>query len=254
MKIKFLYKLIIILLAAASFTFSQSEEEKFQQGNNYYRQKEYDKAIEVYTDLINSGYEGSSLYYNLGNAYYRTGKLGYAILYYEKALKLSPGDEDIKHNLALANLKTIDKVESLPGFFLFEWWESLVNLFTTTGWTILTYIFYIILLAAIGSYFFIKNNYQQRLIVITGLVSLILLIFSTIILTIKLNRELNVQKGVVVANTVNVKLSPDSGSNDAFIIHEGIKVEFEDKIDNWVKIRLQDGKVGWIQENDAKII
>src|SRR5690606_3967693 len=97
-----------------------------------------DKAIEVYKDLINSGFEGTSLYYNLGNSYYRTGKIGLAILYYEKALKLSPGDEDIRHNLALANLKTIDKVESLPKFFLFEWWDSLLTLFTISGWTILT--------------------------------------------------------------------------------------------------------------------
>ncbi|RPI72281.1 MAG: tetratricopeptide repeat protein [Ignavibacteriales bacterium] len=244
----------ILLNFAASYSMAQNEEEIFLQGNEYYRLKEFGKAIEVYNGLVNSGFEGTSLYYNLGNSYYRTGKIGLAILYYEKALKLSPGDEDIRHNLALANLKTIDKVESLPKFFLFEWWDGLLALFTTSGWTIVTYIFYVILILSIGFYFFVRNSLQQKIVVITGLLGLAFLIISTTILTLRLNKELNIKNGVVVENVVNVKLSPDYGSDDAFIIHEGIKVRLEDKVDNWVKIRLEDGKVGWIPEDNAKII
>lgn len=245
---------VSLILLSASFSFAQNEEKLFQQGNEYFRQKQYDKAIESYHQLVNSGYEGTALYYNLGNAYYRVGKIGYAILYFEKALKLSPGDEDIKHNLTLANLKTIDRLESLPQFFLFEWWESLLALFTTSGWTVTVYIFYILFIFSIAFYFFIRNSLQQRVVLITGITSLILLLLSSTLLIIKLNKELNIKSGVVVENTVNVKLSPDTGSNDAFIIHEGIKVKLEDKVDNWIKIRLEDGKVGWIQNDDAKII
>jgi tetratricopeptide (TPR) repeat protein len=243
-----------LVLLSASFSFAQNEEKLFQQGNEFFRQKQYDKAIESYHQLVNSGYEGTALYYNLGNAYYREGKIGYAILYFEKALKLSPGDEDIKHNLTLANLKTIDRLESLPQFFLFEWWESLLALFTTSGWTVTVYIFYILFIFSIAFYFFSRNSLQQRVVLITGITSLILLLLGSTLLIIKLNKELNIKSGVVVENTVNVKLSPDNGSNDAFIIHEGIKVKLEDKVDNWIKIRLEDGKVGWIQNDDAKII
>jgi SH3-like domain-containing protein len=74
------------------------------------------------------------------------------------------------------------------------------------------------------------------------------------LLLVKLNKELNIKDGVVIENVISVKLSPDSESNDAFIIHEGIKVRFEDKVDDWVKIRLEDGKVGWIREEDARVI
>jgi len=245
---------ISVFIIGTSFSFAQNEAEIFQQGNEYFRQKQYNEAIESYRKLVNSGYEGTALFYNLGNAYYREGKIGYAILFYEKALKFSPGDEDIKHNLVLANLKTIDKLESLPQFFLFEWWEGLLALFTASGWIIVTYIFYIIVIFSIGFYFYKRNPFQQKVVLIAGLAGFILLILSSTFLIIKLNKELNVKNGVVIENTVNVKLSPDKGSNDAFIIHEGLKVRLEDEVDNWIKIRLEDGKVGWIQENDAKVI
>ncbi len=246
--------ILIIFFFNITFTFSQNEEQIFQQGNEYFVQKQFDKAIESYRQLINSGYEGTSLFYNLGNAYYRSGKIGYAILYYEKALRLSPGDEDIKHNLALANLKTIDKLESLPQFFLFDWWEGLLALFSTSGWTIISYIFYILFIFSVGFYFYAKNVLQQKIVLISGLTGLLFLIFSCSLLMIKLNRELNVKNGIVIENTVNVKLSPDPASNDAFIVHEGLKIRLEDEVDNWVKIRLEDGKVGWIQEDNAKVI
>lgn len=245
--------LTVILLSGVAFPFS-SVETTFQQGNEYYQQKKYEKAIETYEDLVKSGYEGASLYYNLGNAYYKTAKIGYAILYYEKALKLSPGDDDITHNLNLANLKIIDKVESLPEFLLFQWWEGLLSFFSTSGWTITAYIFYLVLIFSIGCYFFVMNPLRQKIILVTGIVALCLFLATTVLLTVKLNRELNVKKGIIVQNVVNVKLSPDSGSNDAFIVHEGLKVTVEDKVDNWIKVRLRDGKIGWVPKMDLKVI
>jgi SH3-like domain-containing protein len=88
----------------------------------------------------------------------------------------------------------------------------------------------------------------------TGVVALFLFVATAALLTVKLNREFNVKKGIIVENTVNVKISPDSGSNDAFIVHEGLKVALEDKVDNWIKVRLQDGKIGWVPDEDVKII
>jgi tetratricopeptide (TPR) repeat protein len=245
--------LTAVLLSGISVS-SASEETTFQKGNEYYQQKQYDKAIETYEKLVKSDYEGASLYYNLGNAYYRTGKVGYAILYYEKALKLSPSDDDIVHNLDLANLKIIDKVESFPEFFLFQWWEGLLSFLSSSGWTITAYIFYLVLIFSIGCYFFVMNPLRQKIILITGVVALFLFLVTAVLLTVKMNRELNAKNGIIVENTVNVKISPDSGSNDAFIVHEGLKVALEDKVDNWIKVRLQDGKIGWIPDQDVKII
>lgn len=250
----YFFFLIIALVLFSNITFGSEVDDLMKAGNSYYQQKQYEKAIDTYQKIINMGYEGVSLYYNLGDAYYRENKIGYAILYFEKAHRLAPGDNDVNHNLVIANTKTVDKINTMPQFFLFQWWESLLAFFNLTGWVYLAYIFYIILLAAIGFYFFAKRPRFQRYSFFAGLTSLVLLVITASLLIIKLNRELNIKSAIVVESSATVKLSPDPTSNDAFIIHEGLKVREEDQVDNWVKIRLQDGKEGWLPREDLRTI
>ena len=241
----FVFSFLIINVMSAS-----QIDDLMKQGNAAYQNGNYQNAISDYEKLVNDGYEGVSLYYNLGNAYYKDGKLGYSILYYEKALKLAPNDDDIQHNLAIANSKTIDKINTLPRFFIFQWWESLLSFFSVKGWTYFTYVLFILILAAVGVYFFIKNPLIQRYSFFGGLAILILFILSAVMLAINVNRQLNVKNGIIIAQAVSAKLSPDTKSNDAFVIHEGLKVKMEDKVDDWVKVRLKDGKIGWLPQSD----
>lgn len=229
-------------------------ESLVEQGNHYYQKQQYDNAIQSYSKVLAGGYESAGLYYNLGNAYFRKGNLGLAILNYERALKLSPGDEDIQHNLALANSRTIDRINTLPDFFIFQWWESFLALFTFTGWVYITYIFYILLLGVIVFYFFTRRPDHQRAAFFTGIAVLFLLAFSISISTIKYNREFNIKNGIVVQQSATAKLSPDSDSKDAFVIHEGLKVKVEDRVDEYYRIRLKDGKIGWLPQSDLSII
>lgn len=229
-------------------------EESMAQGNKYYQDKQYDKAIDTYQEIISAGFEGTSLYYNLGDAYYREGKLGLAILYYEKALRLSPGNGDVIYNLKIANARTVDKIDALPKFFLFQWWESLLAVLSVTGWAYAAYGFYLLLLLSTGMYFFAKRPGIQRSAVYSGFVTVLFLIVTVSLLTVKLNRDINVKSAIVVEPTATVKLSPDPTSNDAFIIHEGLKVRELNSVGDWVDIRLQDGKEGWIQRSDIATI
>lgn len=240
----------LFLFTITVHAFAISVDDKMQQAGEYYRNGEFDNAIKIYEELRNEGYDGTSLYFNLANSYYRIGKLGYAILNYERALKLSPADEDVKHNLAFANLSTVDRIQPLPTFFLFEWWESILTSLTVNGWTYLAYLFFILLIIFIVIYFFARTIFQQKLILFSGLGMLVVFLILISLLIVKMNREENIIEVVVIAQSITVKSSPDIKSTDAFVIHEGIKVSLEDKLDNWVKIRLADGKVGWI-ENDA---
>jgi tetratricopeptide (TPR) repeat protein len=220
-----------------------------EKGNTLYREGEYEKAIGEYNKLIDEGYLGTPLFYNLGNSYYRIGKIGLAILYYERALKLSPSDEDIKHNLNFARLSTVDRIQPLPTFFLFEWWEGILNSFTENGWAYIVFILYLFVLFLAGSYFFARSIQQQKLVLLSGVAALLVLAISISLLVVKINREATVKSGVILEQFVTVKSSPDPQSTDAFVIHEGLKVNLEDKLDEWVKIRLADGKVGWIENN-----
>lgn len=253
-KVNFISYLAILLFIVSTCSFASEQEDLMKQGNQFYQDKQYENAVSAYQKIINLGFESTSLYYNLGNAYYRDGKIGLAILYYEKALRLSPGDDDVIHNLTIANTKTVDKIDTLPKFFLFQWWESLLALFTLKGWTNLVYLFYILLLGSIGLYFFAKKSSMQRYSFFTGLASALFLIVTSVFLIINLNRELNIKNAIVIEPTATVKLSPDPSSNDAFIVHEGLKVMELDRVENWIKIRLQDGKEGWIQQNEIGTI
>ena len=249
-------KLFILVLISSTFFIiccsvvaASQPEDMMQMGNSYYREGAYDKAIEEYKKLVDEGFVGTSLFYNLGNANYRTGKIGYAILYYEKALELSPSDEDVKHNLEFAQLSTVDRIQPLPRFFLFDWWEALLGLFSINGWAYVVFVLYLLVILFSGAYSYSKTIKQQKLFFFLGIAGVFLLAFSISLLVIKINREATLKRLVIVEQAVTVKFSPDPQSTDAFVIHEGLKVNLEDQLDTWVKIRLADGKVGWIERN-----
>lgn len=246
--------LLVLLFSISDLSFALNVDQQMPQAGEYYRNGEFDNAIKTYEELKSNGYEGTSLYFNLANSYYRIGQLGYAVLNYERALKLSPSDEDVKHNLAFANLSTVDRIQPLPTFFLFEWWESILTSLTVNGWTYLVYIFFILLIILIVIYFFAKTTFQEKLILFSGLGMLAIFLMLISLLIVKINREENVIEGVIIEQSITVKTSPDIKSTDAFVIHEGLKVNLEDKLDNWVKIRLADGKVGWIDNNAVEKI
>jgi tetratricopeptide (TPR) repeat protein len=228
---------------------AQSPEELMNQGNKQYQNSNYQEAIETYRQIVSQGYESTALYYNLGNAYFKQNELGLAILYYEKALELSPGDEDILHNLEIANARTVDEIEQVPQLFIFEWWDSLLAALTVSGWTLVVTIFYVVLLSLIGLYLLTKSFILKKNAFIGAAVVLVLLIFSATVMAAKIHKVNSEDYGVLIEDTVTAKVSPDSKSSDAFVIHEGIKFEIEDNLDEWRKIRLADGKVGWIPQN-----
>jgi len=251
---KYIINIIFLLFIIISAISRADSNSIMQTANEYYKNNRYQLAIEEYNKLLLDGFEGTSLYYNLGNAHYRLGKVGYAILYFEKALKLSPNDEDVKHNLALAKLNLQDKVDTLPPFFIFNLWEGLLASFSVTGWTIIVYIVFILLLIVSVAYFFSRNVSEQRISFFSGAGLAIALVFAIILLVVKMNKEYNVKDGIIVETAVVVKSSPDFSSKDSFQIHEGLKVRVEDHVDDWVKIRLNDGKIGWINEKSIGII
>ncbi|TSC92747.1 MAG: hypothetical protein Athens101428_800 [Candidatus Berkelbacteria bacterium Athens1014_28] len=246
--------IFLLLVAFASVGFSQPFQKELVRANQLYKSGNYQEAITVYETVIQQGYHGTSLYYNLGNAYYRSGQFGMAILCFEKASQITPGDEDVQHNLAISNSKIVDKVDVVPKFFLFSWWEALENLFHPHGWKVFMFVVYLLFIFTVGIFFTAKKASVKKYSFFGGVSILFVFLLSVVIFQTKQHQLENYKYGIVLEQVVNVKSSPDAKSSDAFILHEGIKVKVEDKLEGWNKIRLSDGKIGWLESSTIGII
>lgn len=246
--------ILLLLTLASSIMFAQSVEMLFEQGNSNYQNEEWESAIDSYSRILNQGYESEALYFNLGNAYFKIGNLGEAILNYERALKLEPGDEDIQFNLKLANARTVDNIKEVPKLFLLEWWDIIVTAFSVSGWALIVLLIYLALLIFIGTFFMSGSISLQRLGIYGGILSVVFLILFASVFIASYEREASSDYGVIITSIVNVKASPTEESSDAFVVHEGLKFEIQDQVNKWTKIKLADGKIGWLpQETFEKI-
>jgi len=246
--------LLLALFIFPQYSFGSDESHLFQKGNEYYKLKQYEKAIDAYKEILDRGFESPEIYLNIGNAYFRLGKIGYSVLYFERGRRLDPGDGDLNHNLAFANSRTTDKIETLPGIFLFQWWESIISVFSITGWTVVFYILFLLLLTSLGLFFLARDAAVNRISFFSGIVLVVFLLLNTAVLISRVNTENSEKYAVIMPPSVIVKSSPDKESVDSFIIHEGLKVSIEDKVENWYRLRLEDGKSGWVQKDAFEFI
>ncbi len=244
------------LLLAAMISvplFAQTPEQLYDEANQAYRLGKFADAIQKYEKALDGAVSGEALY-NLGNAYYKSGNIGKAILNYERAKKLLANDEDVYHNLQLANLMITDRIEPVPGLFIWEWWEAIKLTFTLTGITWLAYMFFVLVIGTVLIAMLAPSYVLRRASLFAGIVCFVLLIVSVTVFVAKLDTLEAKDSAVVIANITTVKNSPDMNSTDAFVLHSGIKVSILDRVNTWLKIRLADGKVGWLDQTAAEII
>ncbi|MBZ0184563.1 MAG: tetratricopeptide repeat protein [Melioribacteraceae bacterium] len=242
-------KFTLIFLIIVSLINAQSNEEIISEANNAYQNQNYKEAVTLYKSLVDNGFAGAELFYNLGNSYFKTDQIGYAILYYEKALKYNPGDEDVIHNLKIANSRTIDKIKEVPQLFIIEWINYYLALFSVSTWSVILYLFYLSLIISIGFFFLSRKIRLKRVSLYSALISFVFMVIFSISLFVKVNQETTSNYAVLVSQSVTAKNSPDQQSNDAFVINEGTKFLIEDSLNDWGRIKLADGKVGWIPKS-----
>lgn len=240
--------LVIAALLFAMLGQAQTEscDQWFADGNAAYNEGNFEQALEMYDNILASGVESATLYYNLGNTYYKTKEYAKAILYYEKALKLDPSNEDIKTNLEIANLAVVDKINPIPQSFIAKWWNSLKSLFSADGWAWLSVAAFALLLLCLFAFLMSRRQGLRKAGFFMGLIALLVLAFS-VIFAVEKTRDLKYQDEAIVMNpTVTVKSSPSPTSIDLFVLHEGTKVRVMDEANGWNKIKLADGSVGWL--------
>lgn len=245
---------IILLFSIACGADAQEVSVRFEEANTLYRNGDYQKAVTGYEDILKNGFENAAVYYNLGNTYFKLQNIPAAILNYERARRLSPHDEDIVHNLRLANLRVVDKIEPLPQLFLQEWWDALISMFSSDGWARAGIVALWIAVVA-GAVFIIgRSNLLQGASLALTFGAFLVYVFSFVGMMHQRHYESNEQQAIVFSPTVSVKSAPDTQSMDLFVLHEGVKVELLDSVGDWRKIRLADGKIGWLQEGNIGVI
>ena len=245
---------LFFLLVLVQKSLAEEALVQFEEANQFYRAGDYQKAASAYEQILKNGYESASLYYNLGNAYFKTYNLPSAILYYERALRLSPHDEDVAYNLRLANLRVVDKIEPIPRLFFIEWWRSFVNIFSSGGWVVLGIVGLWCVVFSGAAFMIVHSIVLQRLTLFFAFIFVLVCLFSVIGTYQRIQQEEDTRNAIVFASSVSVKSAPDRQSTDLFVIHDGVKVELLDAIGDWKKIRLADGKVGWMPAESLQII
>lgn len=233
------------------FGYAQHEE-AFQRGNSLYNQEKYQEAINAYKSILDTDHESTSLYYNLANAHYKLSNIGPSIYYYEKALKLTPNDEDAKNNLAFAQKTTIDAIDVIPEGFISATLKKFTNIFSYENWAWFSIFCIILFVVLFIVYQSTQSSIKKRLFFASSWMFLIIGIFGIFFAFKQYDTIEKNQFAIVFAQETTIKSEPNLRSEQAFELHEGTKVKVIETVNDWKKIKLTDGKIGWIPKADIK--
>ena len=248
-------KKIISIICAAILSISlMGQQELISSGDSAYKQELYTEAITQYETVLEQGYESAELYYNLGNAYFNINNLPAAILNYERARVLAPGDADIQFNLKIANSMITDKIEAVPEIFYVRWWKSLRNSINLHSWTITSITVFALLLLCAGLFFLARNMFLRKIAFWTGVVFVLLSLAVFSMTYTKYDMQSKHLEAIVFDPTITIKSSPNQLGKDLFVIHEGTKVYIIEEINDWCNIVIANGSDGWLPSSSIKRI
>ena len=252
---KVLKKILFVFVAVFALTaHGQDFNEAIKKADSAYNQGLYDSAIVLYNGVITAGMESPEIYYNLGNAHFKNSNLPKAILYFEKAKKIAPNDDDIQYNLNIANSMIVDKIERVPEMFYKHWWKYFYNMFNADTWTVLSLLIWTIFIIVLGFFILGKSRRSKKISFYLAALFLFASIASFGLASQKYYYTKENKEAIIFTPTITVKSSPTKGSVDLFVVHEGTKIKIVDKVDNWFKIRIQNGSVGWVPMEAMEMI
>ena len=244
--------IVLILLFAFNSILAQNNQELFESANAMYKNGQYQEAVKAYEDIIAGNEISSELFYNLGNSYYKLNKVAPAIFNYEKALQLDPSNEDANNNLIYAKRLTIDRIEELPKSVFQRFSSSYLQKMHYNNWGALTIVFAFLAVGLFLLFYFSLSPFKKRLLFTLSMLSVLFLITSFSIAFHLYRKEKNTKEAIVFSEQVSVQTEPTNNANEAFVIHEGTKVFVLDAVDDWNKIKLADGKIGWLKNASIK--
>lgn len=237
---------LLISLCSVAFSQDQGMDAKWEQANTFYINGDYAGAVKAYEGIDADGYVGAKLFYNLGNAYFKAGNLGKAILNYNKAQKLAPYDRDVEYNLGVANSYIKDRIEPVPEFFVNRWIANWRASLDSNTWGVLSLILFALTLAYVLLFLLSERKRLRKTGFFAAIVTVVLFGIATTFAAIERRNMRDASQAVVLVQAAAVKSAPEQNGSDLFIIHEGTKVDVFTSYGDWAEIMIADGNKGWI--------
>lgn len=246
---KYILSITIIAISLTSWAQTGAIQDSLAQANAHYTAGNYEKAVKSYEGILASGLESKELYYNLGNALFKSNNITFAILNYERALKLAPQDEDILYNLEMAKTQVVDNIPIIPEPGFLHWWSNIITYRTADYWAVRSVIAFLIFLTFFGIFLFTRSNRIKKFAFWFALAFFVYSAFTFSFASSQKSKLTGHDSGVITERSVRVKGSPSESGTELFIIHEGLSVQITDELGEWIEIRIADGNKGWVKES-----
>lgn len=222
-------------------------DQLWDKANTAYINGDFHAAADVYEQILARGYSSMKLYYNLANAYFKEGRLGKSILFYKRALRLAPGNDDIRYNLHVAEIRTKDNIEDIPEFFMAVWLRDMRHLMSCTAWSMVSLGALASMLALFLLYLLAQRLSLRKAGFYGTLAATTLFALTTWFAVGERHEMLDDAHAVVMAASTSVKSSPDKSATDLFVLHEGTTVQITNRLEGWCEVVIADGKKGWLE-------
>lgn len=250
MKLRYLF--IIVLFWGFSSVWGNNKE-VFEQANEAYKNEKYVEAQDLYLQIIENGQVSWALFYNLGNTFYRLNDMPKAILYYEKARKLNPSETDILENLKIAKNNIEDKSSTFSDSDILSFFNKIIYAAHSNTWAILSLVsLFAMAFLIIGTYLLNKVSIKRAFLLFALAflaLSIIMYAFSQI-----QKSEFTKSEAIIMESSVTITSEPKENATNLFILHAGSKVEIIETNQDWVKIKYDNDKSGWMHSNQLEII
>lgn len=250
-----MFRKLILFFSLFIVLFCNAQNEKlFDQATTAYNAGEYEKAIGFYQNILENGEHSASVYYNLGNAYYKLNEIAESIYFYEKALLLSPNDEEIKTNLSYAQNMTLDAIDTIPETGITKIFRNITGKLTFDQWAYMAVAAMFVFVLLYIAFYNFNYSKRKRWAFIGSLIALFICIIALLFAYIQ-QKDFNAnQPAIIFAEESIIKAEPNETSQQVFVLHAGTKVNVLDALDDWNKISLTDGKTGWILKKELKLL
>jgi len=242
----------ILFIVFSTGIIAQSADSLFVKANKLYQHEQYVESLVVYKQIEEGSLASDDLYFNMANAYYKTNKVAPAIYYYEKALLLNPNHTDAAYNLTFARRMGIDNIEALPKSIGQKFTDNIILRLSYNTWAYIAVVFSFLFALLFLLYHFSYSSGYKRLYFITSILSAAFIIVTVLFAYSNYDYAKNYKTAIVFAEQSDVKSAPTSSGEIDFELHEGAKVQLLESLDDWRKIKIADGKIGWIPAADIR--